>query len=207
LGFCFPGRGKSRYVMAMPKPLRIYLAGPEVFLPDAVAMGQEKVRLAAEAGFEGVYPLDASLDLTGLDPFEQARRIALANEGLIASCDALIANLTPFRGASMDAGTAFEVGFMRALGRPVLGYSNISMPYAARARHVRALGPFPGDADGPNVAVEDFGLAENLMLEIAITESGFEVIRQDVPPGQGMRDLTGYRRCLAALRAHLERLA
>ena len=40
------------------------------------------------------------------------------------SCDAAVANLTPFRGVSADAGTAFEVGFMRALGRPVLGYTN-----------------------------------------------------------------------------------
>lgn len=191
----------------MPNPLRIYLAGPEVFLPHAVAMGREKVRLAAEAGFEGVFPLDASLDLSGLEPLEQARRISLANEGLLASCDVLIANLTPFRGASMDAGTAFEVGFMRALGRPVLGYSNITAPYAERARAVRGRGPFPGDADGSTVEVEDFGLAENLMIEIAIRESGFTVFTQDVAPGEGMRDLSGYARCLSALRAHLGRLA
>ena len=37
------------------------------------------------------------------------------------SCQLCIANLTPFRGVSMDSGTAYEVGFMRALGRPVLG--------------------------------------------------------------------------------------
>lgn len=191
----------------MSSPLRIYLAGPEVFLPDALAVGREKVRLAAEAGFEGVFPLDASLHLTGLDPLEQARRISLANEGLIASCDALIANLTPFRGASMDAGTAFEVGFMRALGRPVLGYSNIKADFASRSRGVRARGPFPGDADGADVAVEDFGLSENLMIEIAIRESGFAVMTQDVGAGQGMRDLSGYIRCLDALRAHRDRLA
>ncbi len=191
----------------MPTPLRIYLAGPEVFLPDALAMGREKARLAADAGFEGVFPLDASLDLSGLDRLEQARRIALANEGLIASCDALIANLTPFRGASMDAGTAFEVGFMRALGRPVLGYSNISADYAARARRVRGQGPFPGDADTADSDIEDFGLSENLMIEIAIRESGFEVMIQDVAPGQGMRDLTGYIRCLQALKLHRDRLA
>lgn len=191
----------------MSTSLRIYLAGPEVFLPDAQAMGREKVRLAAEAGFEGVFPLDASLDLTGLHPLEQARRIALANEGLIASCDALIANLTPFRGASMDAGTAFEMGFMRALGRPVLGYSNITADYAARARRVRAQGPFPGDADTTDADIEDFGLSENLMIEIAIRESGFEVFTQDVPAGEGMRDLRGYVRCLDALTVHRERLA
>jgi len=191
----------------MSTPLRIYLAGPEVFLPDALAMGREKVRLAAEAGFEGVFPLDASLDLAGLEALEQARRIALANEGLIARCDALIANLTPFRGASMDAGTAFEVGFMRALGRPVLGYCNIGADYATRAARVRAQGPFPGDADGADVAIEDFGLSENLMIEIAIRESGFTVFTQDVAAGQGMRDLGGYVQCLEALKAHRDRLA
>ena len=48
------------------------------------------------------------------------------------SCDLLIANCTPFRGVSMDVGTAFEIGFMRALGRPVFGYSNTPADYAAR---------------------------------------------------------------------------
>lgn len=182
----------------MQKP-RVYLAGPEVFLPDAVAMGQEKCRLAAEAGFEGVFPLDAALQLQGLEPLEQARRIFLANESLIRSSDAMIANLTPFRGASMDSGTAFEVGFMRALGRPVAGYTNVAAEFAARARAVRAAGPLPGDADAEDVAVEDFGLSENLMIEIAIRESGFGVVSRDVAPGQGLRDLRGYRACLAAL--------
>src|SRR5215469_7956330 len=32
---------------------RIYLAGPEVFLPEARAIGAAKCRLAAEAGLEG----------------------------------------------------------------------------------------------------------------------------------------------------------
>lgn len=163
-------------------------------------MGQEKARLAADAGFEGVFPLDASLDLTGLDKAEQARRISLANEGLMRSCDALIANLTPFRGASMDAGTAFEVGFMRALGRPVAGYTNVSADYADRVRQVRRRGPFAGDADAEDIGIEDFGLSENLMIEVAIRESGFAVAKRDVAPGQGMRDLGGFIACLDALR-------
>ena len=50
----------------MPRP-RIYLAGPEVFLPDPIEAGRIKCAIAAEYGFEGVYPLDASLDLDGLD--------------------------------------------------------------------------------------------------------------------------------------------
>src|SRR6476620_7652217 len=53
---------------------RIYLAGPEVFLPNAREVGEGKRRIAAEAGFEGVFPLDNALDLAGLSKTEQARR-------------------------------------------------------------------------------------------------------------------------------------
>ena len=180
---------------------RIYLAGPEVFLPDALAVGAQKCRLAAEAGLEGVFPLDAALDLSGLDKRAQARRISLANEGLIHSCAGLIANITPFRGASMDAGTAFEVGFMRALGRPVGAYSNCAASYHARAQSQRAIGTVGGDCDRPDVAIEDFDLAENLMIEISVIESRQEVALHDA---QGdMHDMTAFVRCLAQMRARL----
>lgn len=183
----------------MARP-RVYLAGPEVFLPDAIAKGWEKCQVAAEMGLEGVFPLDAALDLSGLSKLEQARRISVANEGLMRTCDALIANLTPFRGVSMDAGTAFEVGFMRALGRPVAGYANVVEDYATRARTFRAGVRLAGDSDGPDVDVEDFGLGENLMIEIAIIESGLSVARATVAPGQEMRDLGAFRAALAGLR-------
>lgn len=180
----------------MSHPPRIYLAGPEVFLPDALAVGQAKVALCAAHGCEGVFPLDASLDLTGLKKHEQAARISAANEGLMRTCDALIANLTPFRGVSMDSGTAFEVGFMRALGRPVLGYSNVAGDYKARADAYRALRIGLPDADAPDVEVEDFGLEENLMIAVAIVQSGGSVVARTVPAGQEMRDLTGFEACL-----------
>ena len=64
----------------MPPP-RIYLAGPEVFLPDALEVGARKAALCGAHGLEGVFPLDASLDLTGLAKPERARRIAAACEG------------------------------------------------------------------------------------------------------------------------------
>ena len=150
---------------------RIYLAGPEVFLPEARAVGAEKCRLAAEVGLEGAFPLDAQLDLAALPPAEQARRISQANEGLMRSCDAIVANLTPFRGVSMDFGTAFEVGFMQALGRPMAGYTNVTADYAKRARAFQARGPATMDSDRPDLEIEDFGLAENLMIEVAIVEA------------------------------------
>jgi nucleoside 2-deoxyribosyltransferase len=175
---------------------RIYLAGPEVFLPDALEVGAKKVALCAKHGFEGVFPLDASLDLTGLAKVEQARRISAANEGLMRGCDLLIANLTPFRGVSMDAGTAFEVGFMLALGRPVLGYTNVTADYRQRAEQYRRAAPGLPEADGPGIEIEDFDGAENLMIEAAIIASGGAVVRNAVPPGQEMRDLAGFEACL-----------
>lgn len=175
---------------------RIYLAGPEVFLPEALAAGRAKQDLCSRHGFEGVFPLDASLDLTGLPKREQARRISEANEEAMRSCAALIANLTPFRGISMDSGTAFEVGFMRALGRPVLGYTNAVADYRRRAEAYRKASVPAADADAADIAIEDFDLAENLMIEVAILASGGEVIRRGVPPGREMRDLAGFEACL-----------
>jgi len=163
---------------------RVYLAGPEVFLPDATEIGAVKCRLAAEAGFEGVFPLDTALELDGFPAAEQARRIALANEALMRSCALLIANLTPFRGVSMDAGTAFEVGFMRALGRPVLGYTNAAADFASRSRRYRAGMRLAFDSDRPEIAVEDFGLAENLMIAVAVSESGAApIVAHGAAPG------------------------
>ena len=182
----------------MPPP-RIYLAGPEVFLPNALAMGARKAALCTQHGLEGVFPLDAGLDLAGLAKPEAARRISASCESQIRSCAALIANLTPFRGVSMDSGTAFEVGFMRALGRPVLGYTNVTADYRARSEAYRRAVPQSAllDADGPGIQIEDFDGAENLMIEVAILASGGTVIRAAVPPGQEMRDLAGFEACLA----------
>jgi nucleoside 2-deoxyribosyltransferase len=182
--------------MALP---RIYLAGPEVFLPDARAVGARKAALCAEHGLEGVFPPDAGLDLAALSKPEAARAISAANEALMRSCAGLIANLTPFRGVSMDAGTAFEVGFMRALGRPVLGYTNVAADYRARCEAYRLSVPQRDllDADRPEAEIEDFEGAENLMIEAAILASGGHVVRTAVASGREMRDIAGFEACLA----------
>jgi nucleoside 2-deoxyribosyltransferase len=193
--------------MIRPHRPRIYLAGPEVFLPQARAIGAEKCRLAAAVGLEGAFPLDAQLNLDALPPSEQARRISRANEDLMRSCDGLIANLTPFRGVSMDAGTAFEVGFMQALGRPLAGYTNVTADYAERARAFRARGPAAMDADRADLEIEDFGLAENLMIEVAILASGGRVVRRQVVPGAELSDTGAFALCLADIAERVARSA
>ncbi len=183
--------------------LRVYLAGPEVFFPDAIAQGAEKKRLCVEAGFEGVYPLDNSVDTAGLSPEAIARVISHGNEALMRSADLLVANCTPFRGVSMDAGTAFEIGFMRALGRPVFGYSNVAADYACRVQKTPAAAQAAWDAQTRQADVENFGLAENLMIAIAVLDSAGRFVTRAASDDRRLSDLAAFRECLALARAAL----
>ena len=86
---------------------------------------------------------------------------------MMLDCDAVIANLTPFRGPSADDGTAFELGFFDALRRPAFAYSNAAGMLADRTRAFLAKVPDP-----VRLAVEDFGLPANLMLPHAVLARG-----------------------------------
>ena len=43
--------------------MKIYLAGPDVFLPDAVEIGRRKAAICARHGLTGLYPLDNAIDI------------------------------------------------------------------------------------------------------------------------------------------------
>ena len=138
--------------------IRAYLAGPDVFLADAMEHARRKVELCAVRGIEGVPPLDDA-------PVASWRDIYGRNLALMQSCDIVIANLTPFRGASADAGTLVEIGWFLGRGRPVYGYSNGPAEFAQRSRRQRGLAPDPL----PDLAVEQFDLSDNLMIVGACT--------------------------------------
>lgn len=182
--------------------MRVYLAGPDVFLPDAAARAARLKAICARHGLLGVSPLDglAAGDPTCWDGLAEPLRIARRNEAHIAGCAALIANLTPFRGPSADAGTVFELGFMRALGRPVHGWSNDAAPFIARTRAAighasHADGTFR-DAEG--LLLEDFGdLADNLMIDGAIHAAGGVLVRHPVAPALRWVDLAAFEACVA----------
>jgi nucleoside 2-deoxyribosyltransferase len=40
----------------------VYLAGPDVFLPDAFEIGRRKIDLCMRHGLSGLYPLDNAID-------------------------------------------------------------------------------------------------------------------------------------------------
>jgi len=144
---------------------RIYLAGPDVFRPDAAEHGRRVVALCAQHGFEAVFPLESALP-TGLPPQALARHIYQANIAHIAACDAVVANLEFFRGPEPDSGTCFEVGYAIALGKPVVGYVPDSGSFAERIRqrHPHAVGD--GLVDAAGWQLEEFGLPLNLMLGV-----------------------------------------
>lgn len=182
---------------------KIYLAGPEVFLPEfGKAVFDAKKALCAEFDFEGVSPMDGELDLGRLSAFSQGIAIYRGNLDHMKRCDAVIANMTPFRGVSMDPGTAFEMGFMAATGKPVLGYTHVTSPF-----HQRSSGYYEhGRADllemySAGTSVERFDMPDNLMMVSAVHESGFRVHQVDVQAGTELTSLEGFRTCLIDLSA------
>jgi nucleoside 2-deoxyribosyltransferase len=104
---------------------RVYLVDPEVFLANARDIGARKRAICERHGLVGVFPGDEEDPCdAALSPAEQGLAISRAMERVMQGCDAMIVNLTPFRGPSADVGSAYEMGFMRALGRPIFAYSN-----------------------------------------------------------------------------------
>lgn len=120
------------------------------------------------------------------------------------SCDGAIANLTPFRGTSMDTGTAYEVGFMRARGKPVAGYATPTPAYADRVRGFRNRElKLTDDYDDGTLDIEDFGLTENLMIDIAIQDSAGPVEFGTTIGPEGLVAFDAFERCLARMAALL----
>jgi nucleoside 2-deoxyribosyltransferase len=132
---------------------KVYLAGPDVFKPRAKMIGETLKRALARHNLEGLFPLDNEIDLVD-SPYENGKKIALANMDMIRSCDAVLANLKPFRGPSADVGTVWECAFAKGLGKIVVGYE-----YEIEYKH-NVIGKVPHDG----MAVEDFNVWDNIML-------------------------------------------
>jgi nucleoside 2-deoxyribosyltransferase len=174
--------------------MKIYLAGPDVFLPDALEVGKRKVEICARHGLNGLYPLDNAVDPAGERASVAIFRVC---ETMMDAADAIIANLTPFRGPGADPGTAYELGYMAARGKLCLGYSNDPAHYAVRVRRSGAVNTRDGhlvDADG--LLVEDFGLTDNLMLIHALDLHGCPLVVPKQAPADLWHDLTAFEFCV-----------
>lgn len=182
---------------------RVYLAGPDVFLPEPEAWAARKQAICAAHGLVGVSPLDdLPHEPESWAAFPLWRRIAVRNEAHIRGCQILIANLTPFRGPSADVGTVYEIGFARALGLKIFGYATVGMPFLERtlahAGDARREGD-TGWTDPDGMLIEPFGLFDNLMIEGGIAGSGGSLMVADA--AERWRDLTMFEQSVRAAAA------
>lgn len=140
---------------------RVYLAGPDVFRKDAKERAEKLKAILRERDLEGVFPLDVDLKrLDGETGPAFARRIFMANVRLIRSTQGVLANVEPFRGPSADVGTAWEMGFAKALGLPVVAYAMPTNAYEQRVHR-----------NIDDMLIEDFGLSDNLMIACGADET------------------------------------
>jgi nucleoside 2-deoxyribosyltransferase len=172
--------------------MKIYLAGPDVFLPDAIELGRRKVQLCARHGLVGLYPLDNAIAAN-----DASLQIFGGNEAMMNEASAIIANLTPFRGPGADAGTVYELGYMAGRGKLCLGYTNDPAPYADRVRAFTEVTSRDGRLiDAQGLTVEDFGLADNLMMIHALDLHGSALVTPRQRPADIWHDLTAFETCV-----------
>ncbi|CAD2220830.1 nucleoside 2-deoxyribosyltransferase [Angomonas deanei] len=127
---------------------KIYIAGPAVFHADHGKAYYDHVReLTAANNIKPLIPLDNNVS--------GALNIRNANIEQIKQCDAIIADLSPFRSHEPDCGTAFEVGYAAALNKIILTFSSDQRTLVER---------YGGVKDSLGMEVEDFNLPFNLML-------------------------------------------
>jgi len=170
-----------------------YLAGPDVFLPHAQEIGRQKMAYLHTLGIVGHFPLDNEVpgDLLK-NPSQASRFIGDANEKMMLDCcldgriGLILANMSPFHGPSMDAGTAFEVGFMSALSYKnnviIVGYTPDKRSFEDRVveeiyggwSSITHKNGIPHGPDG--TMIEAFGGADNLMITNAIVRTGGEIL-------------------------------
>lgn len=181
--------------------MKVYLAGPDVFLPDAAEIGRKKVNLCDRYGFIGLFPLDNEIDPSAGDASLQIFR---GNEVMMDRADVIVANLTPFRGPSADAGTVYELGYMAGRNKLCLGYSNDPSHYADRVARIAGLEEQADGriVDGGGFTVENFDQADNLMIVHTLYIHGYPLVRPQKTPADIWRDLSSFEACLRLLAEH-----
>jgi len=182
--------------------IKVYLAGPEVFLPNAREQLDYKITLARTAGLIPVSPGDLVIPP---QPTKQqfGHAISEIDERMMDSADAIIANLTPYHGINADTGTCYELGYMCAQGKHAFAYTNVAdnlrtrtVDYYRGDVHTDANGRLRG-SDG--LAVEDVDMVDNLMMQGGIERRGGQVVVHAAAPEHLYTDTTGFEVCLKLL--------
>ena len=133
---------------------RIYLAGPTCFLGNARELYDDLKARCLTLGMVALSPCDSCVTDDG--SAADAQSIRSRNLDMIKQCDAVLADLRPFRGPSADCGTVYECGYASALSKPVVAY-HVWQDITYRDKVLAGI-----SQDG--AAIENFGLFDNVML-------------------------------------------
>jgi nucleoside 2-deoxyribosyltransferase len=182
--------GDKIYLARAMMTATAYLAGPDVFLPNAVAHAAKKVEICRRAGLRGLPPLNDDAAAATTQP-EFWQVIYEKDIAMMEKSDLIIANLTPFGGASADSGTLIEVGWFLGKGKPIFGYSNTPENFEARMR--RQLGATQTDFD-----IEGFHLPDNLMIVGAVKSGGYPIFLPTDGKARGLDALDVFETCVEA---------
>jgi nucleoside 2-deoxyribosyltransferase len=171
--------------------IHAYLAGSDVFFPNAIEIGAQKKAHLATLGITSHFPFDNEISEEAFsDPKVASRTIADANEKMMDDCckdgqvGIILVNMNPFHGPSMDCGTAFETGYMSALSKKgnviIVGYSADKSTFEDRVKKIvygdKGITHNGGRIFGPDGnVIESFGGADNLMITAAIERTGGRV--------------------------------
>lgn len=177
--------------------MKIYLAGPEVFLLNASSVFQQKKIICSKFHHEGITPFDVEVT-SSLSPQETALSIFQKNIQLIQNCDAVVANVTPFRGPHMDLGTAFEIGYAFALQKKIVGYTQNSQLLLDKIPHQKN-DTHQVYVDSQHFIVENFCLHDNLMIEMALHTLHYPLILASVEPSEYFVSLQGFEEAVHQL--------
>jgi nucleoside 2-deoxyribosyltransferase len=168
---------------------RVYLAGPMVFDAEPTTIFDQMKALCLAQGLVGVAPLDNQIGLEGIAPGNDLlRQIVRADIALMDTLEAAVFCLDGFRrGPEMDAGTAFEIGYMKALGKPIAGWTRDIRPYPQRVAAffrsafneelVQSAAGLVGGTSGllrdpDGVLVHSEGCIQNAMVHVGIELAG-----------------------------------
>ena len=129
---------------------KVYIPGPSVFHLRSKDIFAGYARICFQLKLELLTP--------STDQTSSSTAIFYGNVELIDKADGVVADISPFRGPHCDVGTAWEIAYSFARRKPVFAFSNDTRPLSERIAS-RTSG---FDCNGN--AIENFGLAENLMI-------------------------------------------
>jgi nucleoside 2-deoxyribosyltransferase len=138
--------------------IKVYLADLEGFYSESEEEVKNRLSILKNAGIE----------LTNITPEDddKPKDIYMKTIEAIENSNAVIANVSPFRGPHSYNGSAFVLGYANALGKPTVAYSNNTSSLINKIGSLREDSTI--DHDG--IAIENYDLTDTLLVVESISD-------------------------------------